>query len=288
MKYSNTYNVFVKIFNDNLTNREIGNSDINEMSKKAFENGKKFIISISKSGIIEEVIFYDKMVFCFALLKSYRILYNYFSQSEIGVSDDNDYIDEAVLDEIHFINDKVGDNKLCTVLNTNEAFYDYTTKNYLPINTASNVQLFSSFAENLTVTNIDPVLIDNDYGVTSLNPDLGDLFTYIYFNNIIIITSYSTKSFLNKFTKLKIKFCSVLSTYVNLIDRNILEKMEFPELVKILLQIDDTISDKYFEMLTNIIHVRKLMIESPNLNIDESLDKSNIMIQEISRFLDTL
>jgi hypothetical protein len=214
--FSNTYNVFIKIYSDNCSNYELENSKINEMSKQAYKEGRKISVSTSESKLLEEFVFYNNKIYCFVVLDSYIVLYNYLSPDEIGIATEADLADKFYSDNVNHLNNlrsisnkgKVGNitvNKpnnektLCTVINTHESFLNYTSENSLPKIKGSNIQFLRSFTENLSITKINPNLLNDKYGTKTSNSNLLNSFTYIYFKNIIIITSYIDSSYLSAF-----------------------------------------------------------------------------------------
>lgn len=171
------------------------------MAKQAYINGKKLIIAISQNEFTEEVVFYDNMVYCFISIKDYRILYNYLSPYELGINPELDSLSIEQCSKSHFLtgatvgNLSLFDNgtiKCCTVINTYESFLDFTNINLLPQARDSNIPLRITFEENLIFSKIyPPALTNHQYGTLSYNPFSLNKFTYIYFENIIIITSYT-------------------------------------------------------------------------------------------------
>lgn len=206
VKYSNTYNVFVKIYKNNVKDKEWANAEINARAEQAYTKGKNVFTIVISSNLMQEIKFYNGIVHCFATINSYRVLYNYLSLNELEVNDEIELLNVInskninLFNRIRFINSnsKIGEittlnegeeQITCKVINTYESFIDYTTTKSLPLNKSSNIPFHNDFVENLNSSKVK-LNPNNKYGVQSYNPNLLHSFTYIYLQEIIIITSY--------------------------------------------------------------------------------------------------
>lgn len=201
VEYSNTYNAFLDIFIDDDTFTPQKNNIVNEMAKTAYECGEKVPCGKSENGFIEEISFYENMIYCFLVKGNYRLLFNYVPQSNLGIVLDDYSIDEIQYKMLHYINNsaivnyinfKTGTEKIkfCAIINTYEAFLDYTSINQLPIVRSSKTPFFNDFINNLVLTNVD-FSNNNEYGTITYNPENLTEFSYIYLDNTFIITNYS-------------------------------------------------------------------------------------------------
>jgi len=204
VEYSNTYNAFLDIFIDDDTFTPQKNNIVNEMAKTAYECGKKVPCGILGNGFIEEISFYDTMVYCFLVKGNYRLLFNYVPQSNLGIVLEDYTIDEIQHKMLHYINNsaivnyinlKTGTEKinLCVIINTYEAFLNYTSINQLPLVCSSKTPFFNDFINNLVITNVD-FSNNNEYGTITYNTENFTEFSYIYLDNTFIITNYSKLS----------------------------------------------------------------------------------------------
>lgn len=208
IKYSNTYNVFKKMFGNNKSNMDSLNSLLNERSKKAHTKGEKIHTDTPIPGLREEIVFYDNNIYCFIMLDFYIVLYNYWSPEDIGINNQLDLINlfhsdkASILNTLRFISTgfQIGHVCFCEpdgmeshpmVINTYESFLEYTDKKGLPRYSDSNKPFFESFKENLSISCTKSNSFDDLCGIRTYDSNSLNSFTYIYFSNIMIITSYT-------------------------------------------------------------------------------------------------
>jgi len=216
VKYSNTYNVFVKIYSYKSQNNEWRNAEINEKASEAYRKGKTIYTFKYPSNLLQEVKLYNGIVHCFAIINnsSYRVLYNYLPISELGVNDETELINILASKNVNFIA-RLGsiDNKAivghvsvissgekikCKVINTYDSFLDYTNKKSLPTISSSNDPFLKDFVETNSNKVRLKLLPKSNYGIQTYNSNVSNTFTSIRMENIIIITSYKDNSLIAK------------------------------------------------------------------------------------------
>ncbi|WML33740.1 hypothetical protein [Clostridium sp. OS1-26] len=199
--FSSTSNAFHNYWpnSENIKEKDI---ELNKLCAKAYKASKKIVVQETDYGFNEELLMYNDYLFCFISSNSHKILFNYMYAKDLFLNNIFPNLTKYQISKIHDIslNEIIGNVKITlyngtsivyTVIASFDALLSYSAINSTILhNSCAEKLLFRDFLYDLTSSKINASSIDSNLGLTIALGDSPHLFNYLYFDNLMIITSY--------------------------------------------------------------------------------------------------